>query len=205
MSTAETGKPVEDDDEVKGYEIGGDEFLLIEEDEIEAVQIEVLAHAEPRQFRRQSRRSSRSISTRPIISRRPTRFRRKLLPSSARRWRRKKMAGLARIVLYRRERPVVIEPLGKGMLLTTLRYDNTVRQPDTVFDDIKTVKIDDEMIDLAEPHHRQEEGEVRSVEIRGPLRGCAARTDPGEEGRQEAAEAEGRRRSRPTSSTCSMR
>ena len=35
----------------------------------------------------------------------------------------KKMAGLARIVLYRRERPVVIEPLGKGMLLTTLRYE----------------------------------------------------------------------------------
>ena len=88
------------------------------------------------------------------------------------------MAGLARIVLYQRERPVVIEPLGKGMLLTTLRYDNTVRQPDTVFGDIKAVKTDQEMIDLAEPHHRQEEGQVRSLEIRGPLRECAARTDP---------------------------
>ncbi|RUZ83723.1 Ku protein, partial [Mesorhizobium sp. M7A.F.Ca.US.003.02.2.1] len=62
----------------------------------------------------------------------------------------KKMAGLARIVLYRRERPVVIEPLGKGMVLTTLRYDNTVRQPDTVFGDIEPVKTDQEMTDLAE-------------------------------------------------------
>ena len=62
----------------------------------------------------------------------------------------KKMAGLARIVLYRRERPVIIEPLGKGMLLTTLRYDKTVRQPDTVFDDIDKVKTDEEMIDLAD-------------------------------------------------------
>lgn len=35
-----SGKPVADDDEVKGYEIGDDEYLLIEEDEIEAVQIE---------------------------------------------------------------------------------------------------------------------------------------------------------------------
>ena len=61
----------------------------------------------------------------------------------------KKMAGLARIVLYRRERPVVIEALGKGMLLTTLRYDHTVRQPDTVFDEIAKVSVDQEMTDLA--------------------------------------------------------
>src|SRR6185369_7016833 len=37
---ADSGKPVEDEDQVKGYEIGKDEYLLIEEDEIEAVQIE---------------------------------------------------------------------------------------------------------------------------------------------------------------------
>ena len=37
---SETGKPVDDKNEVKGYEIGKDEFLLIEEEEIEAVQIE---------------------------------------------------------------------------------------------------------------------------------------------------------------------
>ena len=37
------------------------------------------------------------------------------------------MAGLARIVLYQRERPCMIEPFGKGMLLTTLRYGDTVR------------------------------------------------------------------------------
>jgi DNA end-binding protein Ku len=61
----------------------------------------------------------------------------------------KKMAGLARIVLYRRERPVVIEALGKGMLLTTLRYDHTVRQPETVFDEIAKVSVDQEMTDLA--------------------------------------------------------
>ena len=59
------------------------------------------------------------------------------------------MAGLARIVLYRRERPVVIEPLGKGMLLTTLRYENTVRTPDIVFDEITDVKVEGEMLDLA--------------------------------------------------------
>ena len=72
----------------------------------------------------------------------------------------KKMAGLARMVLYRRERPVVIEALGKGMLLTTLRYDHTVRQPETVFDDIGKVTVDQEMTDLASPYHRQEKREI---------------------------------------------
>jgi DNA end-binding protein Ku len=52
-------------------------------------------------------------------------------------------------VLYRRERPVVIEPFDRGMLLTTLRYDKTVRRADDVFDGLKAVKIDKDMIELA--------------------------------------------------------
>jgi DNA end-binding protein Ku len=59
------------------------------------------------------------------------------------------MSGLARIVLYRRERPVVIEPLDRGMLLTTLRYDKTVRKADDVFDGMKPVKVDQDMTELA--------------------------------------------------------
>ena len=35
------------------------------------------------------------------------------------------------------------------MLLTTLRYDRTVRQPETVFDEIAKVSVDQEMTDLA--------------------------------------------------------
>ena len=37
---AESGRPVADKDQVNGYEAGDGEFLLVEEDEIEAVQIE---------------------------------------------------------------------------------------------------------------------------------------------------------------------
>ena len=35
------------------------------------------------------------------------------------------------------------------MLLTTLRYDRTVRKPDTVFDDIEAEKADPKMVKLA--------------------------------------------------------
>jgi DNA end-binding protein Ku len=44
---------------------------------------------------------------------------------------------------------VVIEPLDRGMLLTTLRYDKTVRKADDVFDGMKDVKVDKDMTELA--------------------------------------------------------
>ena len=61
----------------------------------------------------------------------------------------KKMAGMARIVLYRRERPVVIEARDRGMLLTTLRFEKLVRKPNEIFGEIDKVKTDPEMIELA--------------------------------------------------------
>lgn len=143
-----TGKPVEDDDEVKGYEIGDDEYLLVEEDEIDAVQIE----------------SSHTLSIEHFVDRADipqiyfdTPY--YVTPSDdvseeafaviREAMARQKKAGIARIVLYRRERPVMIEPFDKGLLLTTLRYDKTVRKPDEIFGDLAKPKIDAELIDLA--------------------------------------------------------
>jgi DNA end-binding protein Ku len=53
------------------------------------------------------------------------------------------------VVLQRRERILKIEPLGKGLLATSLRYGNEVRQADAYFEDVPDVMISDEMIDLA--------------------------------------------------------
>jgi DNA end-binding protein Ku len=143
-----TGKPVADKNEVRGYEVEKGEFLLVEEDEIEAVQIESSHTLSLDSFVQKSAiqqvylDAPYYLAPADEVSEEAFAVIREALAD-------KKMAGLARIVLYQRERPVVIEPRGKGMLLTTLHYGNTVRQPETVFDDIKTVKIDKEMIDLA--------------------------------------------------------
>lgn len=146
---AETGKPLEEGDEIKGYEVDDDEFVHIEEDEIEAVQIETShtmsldGFVDKASIQQIYLDTPYYVSPADKVSEEAFAVIRDAMSG-------KKMAGLARIVLYQRERPVVIEPLGKGMVLTTLRYDNTVRQPDTVFSDIKAVKTDDEMTDLAE-------------------------------------------------------
>jgi len=145
---AVTGKPVDDKDEVKGYEIGSDEFLLVEDSEIEKVQIESSHTMSLEGFVAKADIEQVYLDT-PYYLAPADKVSEEAFAVIRDALAQKKMAGLARIVLYRRERPVVIEPLGRGMLLTTLRYDRTVRRPETVFDDIRDVKIDEEMTDLA--------------------------------------------------------
>lgn len=146
---AETGEPLGDDDEIKGYELDDGDFIHIEEDEIEAVQIEsshtmsLDGFVDKASIQQVYLDTPYYVTPGDKVSEEAFAVIRDAMSG-------KKMAGLARIVLYRRERPVVIEPLGKGMVLTTLRYDNTVRQPDTVFGEIEAVKTDQEMTDLAE-------------------------------------------------------
>ena len=109
------------------------------------------------------------------------------MPLYAMRLREKKMAGLARIVLYRRERPVVIEALGKGMLLTTLRYDHTVRQPETVFDEIGKVSVDQEMTDLAAHIIDKKKGKFDPSKFDDRYEDALLALDQGQEGREKTA------------------
>ncbi|MBN9220873.1 MAG: Ku protein [Mesorhizobium sp.] len=146
---AETGKPLGEGDEIKGYELDDGDFVHIEEDEIEAVEIESSHTMSLDGFVEKASIEQIYLDT-PYYVAPADKVSEEAFAVIRDAMAGKKMAGLARIVLYNRERPVVIEPLGKGMVLTTLRYDNTVRQPETVFGDIKAVKTDQEMTELAE-------------------------------------------------------
>ena len=62
----------------------------------------------------------------------------------------KKVAGLGHAVIGRRERPVMIQARGKGMMLTTLRDPDEIRKPEEAFDDIDDVKVNKENLQMAE-------------------------------------------------------
>lgn len=145
---ADTGKPLSDANEVKGYETDKDEFLLIEEEDLDAVQIESSHTLSLDTFVDKSSIEQIYLDT-PYyvtpaddVSEEAFAVIRDALDK-------KKMAGLTRIVLYRRERPAVIEAFGPGMLLTTLRYGTTVRSADDVVGDLKSPEPEEEMIDIA--------------------------------------------------------
>jgi DNA end-binding protein Ku len=143
-----SGKPVADEDEVKGYEIADDQFLLIEDDEIEAVQIESSHTLNIETFVEREKVEQIYLDT-PYYLAPADDMADEAFAVIREAMAKRKMAGLTRIVLYRRERPALIEPLGKGLLLTTLRYDANVRRPGEVFDDIAATKVDKEMVELA--------------------------------------------------------
>ncbi len=63
--------------------------------------------------------------------------------------REKGRAGVGRVVIARRERMVLLEPLGKGILATLLRYPYEVRGEEAYFEDIPDLKLPAEMRDLA--------------------------------------------------------
>jgi DNA end-binding protein Ku len=48
------------------------------------------------------------------------------------------MVGLGRVVMHRRERLLMLQPRGKGIQATALRYKTEVRKEDTYFDEIPT-------------------------------------------------------------------
>jgi DNA end-binding protein Ku len=143
-----TGKPLDKEDEVKGYEVEDGEFILIEEEEIEAVQIESSHTLNLDRFVEKAKIDQIYLDN-PYYVTPADKVSEEAFAVIRAAMEKKKMAGLARIVLYRRERPCVIEPFDNGMLLTTLRYDSTVRQPETVFEDIPDVPLDKDMLDLA--------------------------------------------------------
>src|SRR5450432_2447268 len=62
----------------------------------------------------------------------------------------KGMVALGRVVLSKRERVLMLQPWGKGLLGTTLRYPYEVRGEEAYFDEIPDVKIPKDMLQLAE-------------------------------------------------------
>ena len=62
----------------------------------------------------------------------------------------KDRAGLARIVMANREHVIALEPLGRGILGTTLRYDYEVRDERQLFSQMPSVRVPKQMLDLAE-------------------------------------------------------
>ncbi|TKB25707.1 MAG: Ku protein, partial [Mesorhizobium sp.] len=108
-----SGKPLDEGDEIKGYEIGDGDFVQIEEEEIEAVQIESSHTMSLDGFIEKSSIQQIYLDT-PYYVTPADEVSEEAFAVIREAMAAKKTAGLARIVLYRRERPVVIEPLGKG-------------------------------------------------------------------------------------------
>ncbi|MCV2445731.1 Ku protein [Paracoccus sp. DMF] len=146
---AESGKPVESEDQVKGYALASGEYVVLDPDEIAAAVPE----------------SDKTLAVSDFIACQDiddTYFDRPYYLTPADRaaqeafaliregMARRKVAALARAVLFRRVRTVLIRADDAGMIATTLNFDHEVRPAAEVFRDIPARRIKGEMLELAE-------------------------------------------------------
>ncbi len=148
MVDAETGDVVESDQKARGFELKKGEYVEIEKEELEAVQIESNHTIDIDSFVPRDEIDKRYLNHPYYIA--PDgnagidafAVIRDAMKDQDR-------VALARIVLTNREHIIAVEPLGKGLLGTTLRYPYELRDEGDYFDDIKTPKISKDMVELA--------------------------------------------------------
>ena len=58
--------------------------------------------------------------------------------------------ALGQMAVRGRDNIVAINPCGKGLLLETLRYEDEVKQSDAIFADLPDLKVDKDLVALAE-------------------------------------------------------
>jgi DNA end-binding protein Ku len=144
----ESGEPVEADDQVKGYEVGKGSYILVEEEELETIRIESTHTIDIEGFVPRDQVDERYLDT-PYYIAPDDKVAQEAFAVIRDAMRDKGRAGVARVVIARRERMVLLEPLGKGIVATLLRYPYEVRSEDAYFEDIPDLKLPAEMRDLA--------------------------------------------------------
>ena len=145
---AETGEEVEKEDRVKGYKLDNKDYLLLEDEELENVALESTHTIEIEEFVPASDvdriylDESFYIVPQDEVAQEAFAVIREAM-------KKEDLAGLARVVIYRRERLLLLQPRGKGLMATALRYTNEVRDEEDYFDDIPNVKVSSDMLKLA--------------------------------------------------------
>jgi DNA end-binding protein Ku len=149
MVDPESGDPVDREDIGRGYEIGKNQHIQVEDDEIESIQIESTHTIEIDSFVPRSEIDERYLESPYYVA--PTdKVGQEPFAVIRDAIRAMDVVALGRVVLARRERVIMLKPFDKGLLGMTLRYAYEVRNAAAYFDDIPDLKLPDEMLKLAE-------------------------------------------------------
>jgi len=145
---AETGRPVEPEDRVKGYQVEKGQYVLVEDDELDNVALESTHTIDIEEFIPVSE-VDRIYLDAPYYIVPQDEVAQEAFAVIREAMRKENLAGLARVVIYRREHLLLLQPRGKGLLATTLRYKNEVRAEKDYFDEVPNIKIPADMLKLA--------------------------------------------------------
>lgn len=144
---SETEKLVPKEAQTKGFEIENGQYLVIDPDEVAATIPESDKTLEIEAFIPCSDVDDVYFDKPYYLT--PDRMGSDAFAALRDGMRRSKVAAIARTVLFRRMRTVLIRPHGKGLIATTLKYDYEVRSSAKAFEEMPKLEIEGEMLDLA--------------------------------------------------------
>src|SRR4051794_17813215 len=145
---ADTGREVEQDDIIKGYEVSKGNYIELEPDELEAVAIESKRTIDIEQFVPKKEIDELYLGN-PYYIVSDGEVGQQAFAVIREAIKEKGMVAIARVVFTSREHVIALEPRGKGMMGITIRYPYEVRDEKDYFDDIPTENVTKDMLELA--------------------------------------------------------
>jgi DNA end-binding protein Ku len=145
---ADTGDEVAADDIVKGYEVSKGNYIEVEPDELEAVEIDSTRMIDIDQF--VPRKEIDDLYMKDpyyIVPDGEVGLQAFAVIRDA--IKKQGMVALGRVVFTNREHVISLEPRGKGLMGVTLRYPYEVRDEKDYFDDIPNESVPKDMLELA--------------------------------------------------------
>jgi DNA end-binding protein Ku len=148
MVDEKTGRVVEGENKARGYELKRGSYVEIEPEELEAVEVESTRTIDIDKFVPEEEIDKRYYD-RPYYIVPDDKSGEEAFAVIRDAMKDKGRVAVARIVFANREHILAIEPWGKGMLGTTLRYDYEVRDEKKFFKGIPSVRVKKDMVELA--------------------------------------------------------
>jgi DNA end-binding protein Ku len=146
----ETREPVPPEHKGRGYEVAKGQYLVVEDDELGGIEIESTHVIEIDRFVPRPQLDQRFLDT-PYYVTPDQPVAQEAFAVIRDAMRGKAVVALGRLVLSKRERVMALEPYGKGLLGTTLRYPGEVRNNATdYFGDLPQLTVAPDMLTLAE-------------------------------------------------------
>lgn len=154
---AETGEPIDRGALVRGFEVSKDHYILLTDEEISSVRLESTRTIDIERFVDREE-IDRIWWDKPYF----------LVPAEKagveafvvirEALRKSRRIALGRVALHSRERLVALEPRGRGILVTTLRSHDEIREDEELFSTIPDLKADARMVTIAEEIIAQHKG-----------------------------------------------
>ena len=141
--------PVDTDEIVKGFEVSKGNYVLLEQDEIDAVKLESKRTLDLIQFV-DANEIDVLYFEKPYYVVPADELAEEAFIVLREALRRTRKVGLGQLAMRGREYVVSLKPCGRGLVMETLRYADEVRKAQGYFRDIPDTKPDEDLLDLAE-------------------------------------------------------